>query len=170
MFSDQVEVITNVACKFYGVTTEEALSKDKHDNRMKVRRMIQYIANERFGNACPLHIIGYLTGGFDHASVRNNCNKMQNLLHEKTVLGKYMYPDVRNEYQQVRGYAIYELAKLESENAGKQNTDRMSIWLGSDEFKRLTSYCKSTGISKSMFARTLIINELNNIQNGLRVR
>lgn len=155
--------ITRIVCEFYGVSPEDTFDKDSHENFVKVRRLIQYESRKLLGASCPFSIIGYLTGGFDHTSVIYNCRKMDSLLECKTLYGAWVNTDLRNEYQKIHGRLVNELSKLKS--GDKKGVDSVNIWLSADVSHRLSSHCKSTGITKSMFVRSLVIDELNRLQN-----
>lgn len=166
---ENIMTIANVVCKFYNLPFESISEHTKKQEIFTTRAMIMYLCRDLL-IGCPLHIIGYMlneNNPFDHASVSHSCKFMDAALHDKTCMGRWVNPGIRDEYQVVRGNAIYEINR--DDNKYKKTGDRISIFVGKDTANRLNSHCKSINMGKSMFIRTAVINELNRIQNGVQV-
>jgi len=170
VFKESIITVANCACKYYGIAIEQMKSRDRRATFIRARQITQYICRNEL-KGCPFAIIGYVTGvdgsPFDHNTVRNSYNKTHTKLKLKTPLGRYVYPEFRNEYQVVRGNAIYELSKCASPDLTHEG--KLNFRLGRHLYHQFDKHCESTGITKSMFVRNAVINELNRIQNGLPV-
>ena len=170
VFKDKILAVAQCACQYYGITVSQMKSRNRHTGIIKARQIAQHICRNEL-KGCPLSIIGYVTGvpgrPYDHSTVRNSCNKTNTKLELKTPLGRYIHADFRNEYQVVRGNAIYKLSKMEPHDLSHEG--KVNSRLGRKLYYKLNKHCESSGITKSMFIRNAVINELNRIQNGIQV-
>ena len=167
-YGDRIEKIIDITCKFYNVSRDAMAAHRKIKIPMRARHLIMLMCRDIMPG-CPLYIIGYFVNPeypFDHNSVKHAIENARGSLYQKTATGRYANDELRNEYQVLRGNVLYELGKI---GVAKDKTYVCNVhaWVGKDVYDKMHCHAQSTGISKSMFIRNAIVNELNRLSNGI---
>lgn len=161
----------NVVCSFYNIPVQLVQKRGRKAEYRLARHVVFHICRDQFWSSCSFAIIGTVVAGngepYDHNTVRNGCQRVDDMLKATTIHGRYINTAFRNEYQTIHGYAVFELSKFEQQKDNIKN--RLSVILGEQLRKRLSDHCKSTSMTKSLFAKNAILSELNRLQNGLQV-
>jgi len=167
-YGESVLKIVDVACKYYGISHEKIGEHRKLRIPTRARHLVMLLSKELI-KGCPLYTIGYLINPdfpFDHATTRHAIQVTEYAIKEKTALGRYKNPEIRNDHQILRGQVVYELGKI-GVIPETYSEEKMHTRINKELSARLNTHCKNTGITKALFLRTAVINELNRIQNGV---
>lgn len=181
IYGERIRLIHQMVCDFYGITLADSCRHDRHNPFAKSRQFTHSLCRELLGQGCPLFIIGYVTGTpdepYSHCAVLHSINRVNTYLYTKTPLDRYEYLDIKNEHQSIRGHVVYALSQLEKYGEVTHEAERKKVHIslgerstvmefGNQSLQRMDRHCKDTGITRSFFIRTAILDKLKKEYNG----
>lgn len=170
VYGEGIELICKHVCDFYGVTIEQLRVKNKSEFNRIPRMFISGLCRDMFGRGCTNAVIGYYINR-DHATVMSAVNRLQRELHERTALGRPMYPDLIREYNNLRAKIVFSLGKIYPDfnpnDRGEYRSTHCAMPKGL--YDQVAKCAKDHGITISEFIKACAIKGIKNYENGISV-
>lgn len=161
-YQQAAEKIMGICGEYHGVTVDMMKSRNRNQTlSITSARAIAVTIMSNIFKRCDWVVLGLLISEpdkpRDHSATRQIAVRLEGQINDKTPMGHYMNPGLRNDYK-----ACYErcVSALRDPSEHRKGTETVHFRFNSKLYQQAQRYCKEHGITMNGWVRGLMQNEL----------